>query len=123
MEGISNYSRLRAVVVLALVASGLVLMAMSGSASADGRCGPPICKNISAGIVNDSNTAIHAFFCRRSAASASDPSRPCQWFQEDEFIGANGQRHTFPNTNPLGIEITRKDPPAGRHVLRLNLYA
>ena len=57
MEGISKYLRLRTTAVAALVAAGLVLMAMSASASADRHR-----QDISLGVRNSSKTPIQVQF-------------------------------------------------------------
>lgn len=107
MEGISKYSRLRITAVAALVAAGLVLMAVSASANAT--CVNVFCaKDVSVGIRNSSKTAIMVQICPRGHVSnpGDTGANPCSVVTETYIIGANGQRKTIFNTNPLGIIIT-----------------
>jgi hypothetical protein len=112
MDGISKYLRWRNTAVGALVAAGLVLTAMSGSASAT--CLYGFCtKNLSVGIRNSSKTAIKAQFC--PGHHANNPgnigANPCDTVTYSRVINP-GENYTFSHVNPLGIIITaqRADP-------------
>jgi hypothetical protein len=116
MEGLSKYLRLPTKAVIALVAAGLVLPAMAGSASASRCPNIVICvKDVSVGIVNNSKTtAIRVQICPNGHVSTRYQlglqSDPCSAITETFVIGANGQRKTIFNTNPLGIIITPNYP-------------
>jgi hypothetical protein len=102
VEGISKYSRLRTTAVAALVAAGLLLMAMSGSASAN-------VKRISLGIRNSSKTPIRAQICtNRHIRSGFEAGlmyeSPCDTIEGIWDIDP-GQRAIIPNANPVGVII------------------
>jgi hypothetical protein len=110
MEGLSKHSRLRTAAIAALVASGLVLMSMSGSTSAMSRSKRLVVKNISLGIRNSSNTAIKVQVCRNNhatnpASTGRSNSKPCSEITETYVVGS-GQRQIVPNSNPVGVIIT-----------------
>ena len=102
MEGISKRSRFRTVAVAALVASGIVLMAMSGSTSAmsgSKRWGP---KRISLGIRNSSRTAIQAQICRTPPTFKN----PCSGRTTQTYVIQPGHRHIVSNSESVGVVIT-----------------
>jgi hypothetical protein len=103
LEGISKHSRLRTTAVAAFVASGLVLMAMSASASAHET------KRISLGIRNSSLTPIRVDICRnRDAREPTARVSACHQITESHVVGS-GHVYIVPNSDPVGVTITR-DP-------------
>ncbi len=105
MEGISNYLRLRITAVAALVAAGLVLMAMSASASA-------IVRNISVGVRNSSKTPIQVHVCVNALSIKYEDGNtqdPCGAITHTYIIG-QGDRAIIPNANPVGLIITNYNP-------------
>lgn len=107
MEGISKHSRLRTLAVAALVASGLVLIAMSGSTSAMSGSKRFTIKKISLGIRNSSATPIQAQICRDAHARHPDTKdkNPCDEITETDVIQP-GHRHIVSNSHQVGVIIT-----------------
>ena len=109
MEGISKHLRLRATAVAALLAAGLVLTVMSGSASASRCPNFLICtKKISVGVRNSSKIAIQVQWCANGHVSDAyqfgTDYNPCSVVTENYVIQPGG-RHIFFNANPAGLII------------------
>jgi hypothetical protein len=106
MEGISKRSRLRTVAVAALVASGIVLMAMSGSTSAMSGSKQWV-KRISLGIRNSSHTAIQAQICPSPHARQphAPAEKPCSEITQT-YVIQPGHVHIVSNSWDVGAIIT-----------------
>jgi hypothetical protein len=115
MEGISKYLRLRITAVAALVAAGLVLMAMCASASALVGAVLPI----SLGIRDSSKTPIKAEVCTTLAGergyyelSSYERHRsrgPCGEITHTYIIQPGG-RAIVPNSITVGVMISNYNP-------------
>jgi hypothetical protein len=131
MQGISKYSRLRITAVAALVAAGLVLMAMSASASAN-----VFVKRISLGIRNSSRALIEVKVCTNrnvsgplrndrgaliSAYEDGDAAQPCGTI-DHLYSVPPGQRVIVPNANPVGVIISNVIPHSSGPAQDKTLY-
>jgi hypothetical protein len=107
MEGISKRSRLRTMAVAALVASGIVLMAMSGSTSATSGSKRSVIRKVSLGIRNSSETPIQAQICPNGhARHPTDNSiNPCDQIMHT-YVVQPGHRHIVSNSDQVGVIIT-----------------
>jgi hypothetical protein len=118
MEGSSKYLRLRTSAVAALVAAGLVLTAMSGSASASRCPNVVICaKSISIGVRNSSKMPIQVEWCPNGHVSSAyqfgTNYDPCSVVTETYNVEPGG-RHIFANANPAGL-IIQPAYPTGKN--------
>lgn len=116
MEGISKYLRLRTTAVAALVAAGLALTAMSGSASATCFHVFGCTKDVSLGIRNSSKATIQVEWC--PGGHANNPGNthdsPCDRVTTPQpQIVKPGERLIIFNTNPLGVIITAQRQYSG----------
>lgn len=121
MEGISKYLRLRTLAVAALVAAGLVLIAMFASASAR----IVIVKDISLGIRNSSKALIQVQVCTNLHVSSRyedgltpDPCGPI----DHTYILRAGERTFISNANPVGVIITNYIPNSSGPAKDKTLY-